>query len=108
MKGVPSFNSAEGTTVKLRAGAVTELNSSEEESPPDSLNATEINRIERSPRADELQASIFSAHPTLEHALCTARPQTSIVAMLTFTGTPLMFNSTFTKLLTATNNGAAT
>ena len=28
--------------------------------------------------------------------------------MLTFTGTPLMFNSTFTKLLTATNNGAAT
>jgi hypothetical protein len=107
MKGVASFKSEEGTTVKLRAGAVTELNSSKEESPTDSFNATEINRMERSPRADELQASVFSAHPTLEHALCTARPQTSIVAMLTLAETPLTFTSTFTKLLSATNNGAA-
>ena len=76
MKGVASLNSAEGTTVKLRAGAVTGLNSSKEESAPDSFNATDINFIELNPRADAMHASVFSAQPPSEHAICTTRPQT--------------------------------
>jgi hypothetical protein len=105
-KGVASLNSAEGTAVKLRAGAVAGLNSSREAPSPGWCNATDINRMEFNPRTDAMHDPAFSAHTPFEHTLCTARPQTSIVAMLTSAVPSVVLTFTCSTLSTAANNEA--
>ena len=108
MKRVASLNPAEGTAVKLRTGAVTALNSSREAPASLSCNTADINRKVFNPRADAMHASTFSAQPSSEHTLCTTRPHTSTIAILTFAAAPTVaFTLTFTTPLSPTNNGEA-
>ena len=107
IKRVASLNPAEGTAVKLRTGAVTALNSSREVPASISCNTADINRKVFNPRADAMHASTFSAQPSSEHLLCTTRPHTSTIAILTFAAPTVVFTLTFTTPLSATNNGGA-
>jgi hypothetical protein len=62
--------------------------------------------MEFNPRADATHDPAFSAHTPFEHTLCTARPQTSIVAMLTSAVPSVVLTFTCSTLSTAANNEA--